>query len=75
MSGWVMLAQALQDLLVVNETVERSQDEDVQWDVAHFLQLEVSAQILHPTGRLARLLQLKKDLGLLVHVCCQRLQA
>ena len=58
MSGWVVFAQALQDLLVVNETVQRTQDEAVEGDVADLLQLEVPAEALHLAGRPARLLQL-----------------
>ena len=53
-----MFAQALQDLLVVNETVQRTQDEAVEGDVADLLQLEVPAEALHLAGRPARLLQL-----------------
>lgn len=41
-----MLAQPLQDLLVVHEPVQRAQEEGVEGQVAHLLQLEVSAEML-----------------------------
>lgn len=47
-AGRVVLAQALQDLLVVHEPVQRAQEEGVERQVAHLLQLEVSAQALQP---------------------------
>lgn len=47
-AGWVVLAQALQDLLVVHEPVQRAQEEGVERQVAHLLQLKVSAQVLQP---------------------------
>lgn len=56
MSGWVMFAQALQDLLVVDEAMQRPQDEDIQRDVADFLQLKVPAEALQAGARPARLL-------------------
>lgn len=59
-----MFAQALQDLLVVNEAMQRPQDEDVEGDVADLLQLKVPAETLQPARRLARLLQLLQDLRL-----------
>lgn len=37
MCSRVVFAEALQDLLVVNEAVQRPQDEDIQGDVADFL--------------------------------------
>lgn len=43
-----MFAQALEDLLVVDEAVQRPQDEDVQGDVADFLQLKIPAETLQP---------------------------
>lgn len=43
-----MFAQALQDLLVVDEAVQRPQDEDVQGDVADLLQLKIPAETLEP---------------------------
>lgn len=49
-SRWVVFAQTLQDLLVVHEAVQRPQDEDVQGDVADFLQLEIPAESLQPAG-------------------------
>lgn len=69
-----MFAQALQDLLVVNEAVQRPQNKDVEGNVADLLQLEVSAETLQPSGRLARLLKLQQDFRLLTQVCCQGLQ-
>lgn len=48
MAGWVVLAQPLQHLLVVHEPVQRAQEEGVERQVAHLLQLEVSAQVLQP---------------------------
>lgn len=61
-----MFAQALQDLLVVDEAVQRPQDEDIQGDVADLLQLKVPAQTLQPAGRPARLFQLQQNFRLLV---------
>lgn len=46
----MVLAQPLQDLLVVHEPVQRAQEEGVERQVAHLLQLEVSAQALQPPG-------------------------
>lgn len=66
MSSWVVLAQALQDLLIVDEAVQRPQDEDIQGDVADFLQLKLPAETLQPAGRPARLLQLQQGFRLLV---------
>lgn len=48
MSRRVVFAQALQDLLVVDEAVQRTQDEDVQGDVADLLQLKIPAETLQP---------------------------
>ena len=73
MSSRVVFAQALQDLLVVDEAVQGAQDEDVQGDVADLLQLKVPAETLQPAGGPARLLQLQQDFRLLVQVCCQGL--
>lgn len=73
MSGRVVFAQALQYLLVVDEAVQRAQNEDVEGDVADLLQLEVPAQTLQLAGPLARILQLQQNLGLLVQVYCQGL--
>lgn len=56
MSRCVMLAQALQDLLVVDEAMQRTQDEDVQRDVADLLQLKVPAEALQAGAQPARLL-------------------
>lgn len=47
-AGRVVLAQPLQDLLVVHEPVQWAQEEGVERQVAHLLQLEVSAQVLQP---------------------------
>lgn len=58
MSCWVVFAQALQDLLVVDEAMQRPQDEDIQRDVANLLQLKVPAEVLQAGARPARLLQL-----------------
>lgn len=74
MCSWVVFAQALQDLLVVSEAVERSKDKDVQGDIADLLQLKLSAQTLQTTGGLTRLLQLQQNFRLLVQVCCQGLK-
>lgn len=73
MSSQVVFAQTLQDLLVVNETVQRPQNEDREGDVTNLLQLKVPAQALQLAGRPARLLQLQQDFGLFVQVCCQGL--
>lgn len=74
MSSWVVFAQALQDLLVVIEAVQRPQDEDVEGDVADLLQLKVSAETLQLAGRPARLLQLHQKFRLFMQVCCQGLR-
>lgn len=50
MSRWVVFAQALQDLLVVDEAVQRPQNEDIQGDVADLLQLKVPEENLQPAG-------------------------
>lgn len=52
-----MLAEPFQDLLVVHEPVQRAQEEGVEWQVTHLLQLEVSAEMLQPPGALDRRLQ------------------
>lgn len=69
-----MFAQTLQDLLVVNEAVQRPQDEDSEGDVTDLLQLEVSAEGLQPPGRFARLVELQQDFRLLAQVGCQGLR-
>lgn len=71
--GGVVFAQALQDLLVVTEAVQRPQNEDIQWDVTDLLQLKVPAETLQLAGRPARLLQLQQNFRLLVQAGCQRL--
>lgn len=53
----VVLAEPFQDLLVVHEPVQRAQEEGVEWQVTHLLQLEVSAEMLQPPGALDRRLQ------------------
>ncbi len=73
MSSWVVFAQALQDLLVVDEAVQRPQNKDIEGDVADLLQLKVPAETLQPAGRPARLLQLQQKIWLLMQVCCQGL--
>lgn len=60
-SRWVVFAQALQDLLVVDEAMQRPQDEDIQRDVADLLQLKVPAEVLQARARPARLLQLQQS--------------
>lgn len=74
MSRWVMFTQALQDLLVVDEAMQRPQDEDIQRDVADLLQLKLPAQALQAWAGPARLLQLQQSLRLFVQAPCQRLQ-
>lgn len=73
MSSWVMFAQALQELLVMAEAVQRPQNEDIERDVADLLQLKVPAETLQPAGRPARLLQLQQDFRLFMQVCRQGL--
>lgn len=53
----VVLAEPLQDLLVVHEPVQRAQEEGVEWQVTHLLQLKVSAEMLQPPGALDGRLQ------------------
>lgn len=50
MCCWVVFAQTLQDLLVVDEAVQRPQDEDIQGDVADLLKLKIPAETLQPAG-------------------------
>jgi hypothetical protein len=45
---WVVLAQPLQDMLIVHEPVQRAQEEGVERQVTHLLQLEVSAEMFQP---------------------------
>lgn len=54
--GWgVVLAQPLQDELVVQQAVERPQQEDVEGQVANPLLLKVPAEGLHlPAGPVER---------------------
>lgn len=46
-----MFAQTLQDLLVMNEAVQRPQNEDCERDVANLLQFKVPAETLQLAGR------------------------
>lgn len=71
--GWVVLAQPLQDLLVVHEPVQRAQEEGVERQVAHLLQLEVSAQVLQPPGAPDAGLQRLQSLAVLPQVRSQGL--
>lgn len=68
-----MLAQPLQDLLVVHEPVQRAQEEGVERQVAHLLQLEVSAQVLQPPGAPDAGLQGLQSLAVLPQVSSQLL--
>ena len=72
--GRVVLAEALQDLLVVREAVQRAQQEHVEGDVAHLLQLKVPAHVLQPAGGPARLVQVHQGLRLALEVSCQGLE-
>lgn len=72
-AGRVVLAQPLQDLLVVHEPVQRAQEEGVEGQVAHLLQLEVSAQALQPPGAPDAALQGLQSLAVLPQVSRQRL--
>lgn len=69
--GRVVLAQPLQDLLVVHEPVQRAQEEGVERQVAHLLQLEVSAQVLQPPGAPDAGLQRLQGLAVLPQVRSQ----
>lgn len=71
--GRVVLAQPLQDLLVVHEPVQRAQQEGVERQVAHLLQLEVSAQVLQPPGAPDARLQRLQGLAVLPQVHSQLL--
>lgn len=73
MSSQVVFAQTLQELLVVNETVQRPQNEDREGNVTNFLQLKVPAETLQLAGRPACLFQLQQNFRLFVQVCCQGL--
>lgn len=70
----VVLAQPLQDLLVVHEPVQRAQEEGVQRQVTHLLQLEVSAEMFQPPGALDGGLQCLQGLAVLPQVGCQVLR-
>lgn len=70
-AGWVVLAQPLQDLLVVHEPVQRAQEEGVERQVAHLLQLEVSAEELQAPGAPDGVLQRLQRLAMLPEVRCQ----
>lgn len=72
-AGWVVFAQSLQDLLVVHEPVQRAQEEGVERQVAHLLQLEVSAQALQPPGAPDAGLQRLQRLAVLPQVSSQLL--
>ena len=74
MCGWVVFAEALQDLLVMHEAVQGPEDEHVEGDVAHLLQLKVPDQHLQAPGAPARLLQLHQGLRVLLEVGCQWLE-
>lgn len=71
MARRVVLAEPLQDLLVVHEPVQRAQEEGVEWQVTHLLQLEVSAEMLQPPGALDGRLQRLQGFAVLPQVCCQ----
>lgn len=47
MGGWIMLTEPLQDEFIVQQAVERPEEEDVEGQVANPLLLEVSTQSLH----------------------------
>lgn len=72
-AGRVVFAQSLQDLLVVHEPVQRAQEEGVERQVAHLLQLEVSAQALQPPGAPDARLQRLQRLAVLPQVSSQLL--
>lgn len=69
----MVLAQTLQDLLVVHEPVQGAQEEGVERQVAHLLQLEVSAQVLQPPGAPDAGLQRLQSLAVLPQVSSQLL--
>lgn len=69
----MVLAQALQHLLVVHEPVQGAQQEGVERQVAHLLQLEVSAQVLQPPGAPQAGLQRLQSLAVLPQVSRQLL--
>lgn len=69
----MVLAQTLQDLLVVHEPVQGAQEEGVERQVAHLLQLEVSAQVLQPPGAPDAGLQRLQGLAVLPQVSSQLL--
>lgn len=59
-SGGVMLAQSLQDELVVHEALDGLQQEGVEGQVAHLLQLKLFVdhlQLLQPLGGLLQFCQ------------------
>lgn len=67
--GWVVLAEPLQDELVVQQAVQRPEEEDVEGQVANSLLLEVSTCGLHlpngPEERRCKVLPFKTPLH-----CC-----
>lgn len=70
----MVLAQPLQDLFVVHEPVQRAEEKGVEWQVTHFLQLEVSAEMFQPPGALDGVLQGLQGLAVLPQVGCQVLR-
>lgn len=70
--GRVVLAEPLQDELVVQQAVQRPEEEDVEGQVANSLLLEVSTHGLHltngPEGQRCKVLPFK----MLLHCCSPR---
>lgn len=72
---WIVFAEALQDLFIVHEAVQRPQEEDVEWQVTDLLKLKVSAQTLQLSGRATRPFQLQQRLWMLLKMSCQQLRS
>lgn len=72
---WIVFAEALQDLFIVHEAVQRPQEEDVERQVTDLLKLKVSAQTLQLSGRATRPLQLQQRLRMLLQMSRQQLRS
>lgn len=59
MCRWIMFTQPLQDLFVMHEAMQRSQEDDVERQIANLLELKVSTQNLQLAGGATRLLKLQ----------------
>lgn len=73
-SGGIMLAESLQDELVVHQTLDGFQQEGVEGQVAHLLQLKLFVDRLQLLQPLGGLLQLSQNLVVFLQVAGKFLQ-